>query len=474
MSRSRHTWFSCILAAGSALALSACDDDTFLDPPPPVSSPDRARTPERPLSVINVPMSIPLRSLIDLVEEAVPVRYGDLEDFEPAPDGGRGEIAFELERSPFRAIFLAGVARLDATVLYRVRVHYPLPALPDIDGSCGVGSDSRPALSVAIESPMTLDRGWILRTRTRIAELRPASEEDADQCRVSGLGIDITDRIVEGARSFLEANLPEIDRLVAQVDTRSRFESWWHTLAAPVALGDSLWLSMEPEAIRRGPLRGAGDSIQVELGLESRPGIYFGSRPSEAIPPLPPLESGEVEPHLNLLVDARADYGAAGSFLEEALAGVRVHIGGRTVQVDSVRVYGIGDGRLAMRLRVSGDLRGRMYLTGRPSIDLETGRVSVPDLDLDVATRGMVMAAASWFVVPELRDYMRAHATWPTAPAVDWLTMWLERGLNRRISEGLRVRGKVDGVEIVGATALSDALWVRLSARGSASLFVDD
>jgi hypothetical protein len=475
MSCSRASLFRCcVLAACSAPVVAGCGDDAFLDPPPPATDPDRVQPPEPPLSVINVPMAIPLSPLVALVEGAVPTRYGSLDEFHELPDSGGARIAFELERTPFRAVFVDRVARLDANVLYRVRVHYPLPALPDVDSSCGIESGPRPALSVAIESPMTLDRDWTLRTRARIADLKPVTDEDVDRCRVTGLRLDITERIVNGARALLEEHLTEIDRLAAEVDTRSRFASWWHTLSAPVPLGDSLWLTMGPEAIRRGPLRGSGDSLTVQLALRSRPQIYFGPRPSENVGPLPPLETGEVEPRLDLLVDARADYGAAGRFLEETLSGVPIDVGGRAIQVDSVRVFGIGSGRLAMQLRVSGEVRGRIYLTGRPAIDLVTGRVAVPDLELDVATRGVLMAAASWFAVPELRDYMREHATWPTAPAVDWLTTWLERGLNRPISDDLRVEGTVDSVRIVGATALRDALWVRLAAKGSASLFVEN
>lgn len=475
MSCSRTSLFCrCVLAVCSGSVVAGCGDDAFIDPPPPATGPDVTTAPTPPVSVVNVPMGIPLDRLTALVEDAVPRRYGSLDELHLAPDGGRVQIAFELERTPFRMVFVGEVARLDANVLYRVRVHYSLPVLPDIEGSCGVGSDPRPALSVAIESPLTLDSDWTLRTRARVVELKPVLEDEVDRCRVTGLGIDITDRIVESARTFLDAHLVEIDRLLAAVDTRSQFASWWQKLSAPVPLGDSLWLTMGPEAIRRGALWGSGDSLMVELGLRSRPRVYFGPRPSENVGPLPALQSGEVDPDLDLLVDARADYGAASRFLEDALSGVPVDVAGRLIQVDSVRVYGIGSGRLAMRLRVSGDVRGRIYLTGRPAIDSRTGRVSVPDLELDVATRGVLMAAASWFAVPELRDYLRAHATWPTAPAVDWLTGWLERGLNRSISDDLRVRGAVDGVEIVGATAHRDALWVRLSAQGSASLFVEN
>lgn len=451
----------------------ACSGEGYVDPPPPDDvGADETLVLRPPISTINVPMAIPVQSLVELVDEAVPWRYGHLDEFHSTPDGGRARIAFELERGPFSADVVEGVARLRAAVLYRVRVHYDLPLLPDIETSCGVGGDPRPALTVSIESPLSLARDWTLRTNASLANLAPATSQAVDRCTVTALGIDITDRIVADAGTFLEDHLADIDSLVARVDTRSRFTSWWNTLREPIELRDSLWLAMQPEAIRRGPLRTSGDSVVVQLGLRARPQIVFGGRPPTPKTSLPPLDSGEVEPGLDIRVDARAEYGAASRFLEEALSGRTIDMRGRSVQVDSIEVYGIGSGRLAMRVGVSGDLRGRLYLTGRPDIDPISGQVSVPDLELDVATRDVLFSAASWFTASPLRDYLRERATWPSAPAIDWLSMWLVRGLNRDISPDLRVSGVVDSVEIIGATALRDALWVRLAARGSASTFV--
>jgi hypothetical protein len=457
------------------MALGACDDgDGFVDPPPPETVPDNLSAPAPPVSVINASMDIALGPLVQLVEDAIPRRFGNLDEFRESPDSGRARIAFELERAPFQAVFLDDVARLSAIILYRVRVQYDLPALPDVETSCGMGDDSRSALSVAIESPLSLGPDWSLRSRARVAELAPASTEDADRCTVTALGIDITDQLVERARTFLEGSLPKIDSLVAQVDTRSQFTEWWETLREPIELDDSLWLTFGPETIQRGPILGSGDTVSVDLGLRSRPTIVLGPRPVTNPTALPPLDSGAVVPRLDLLVDARAQYAAASGFLANELAGRTIDMDGRSVTVDSIQVYGIGAGRLAMRVRISGDLSGRLYLTGRPDIDLVTGQVSVPDLELDVATRDLVLAAASWFAARGLRDHLRERATWPTDPAVGWLTMWLERGLNRNLSDDLRVTGTVDSISIVGATALQDALWIRVAARGSARLFVQN
>ena len=135
-------------------------------------------------------------------------------------------------------------------------------------------------------------------------------------------------------------------------------------------------------------------------------------------------------------------------------------------------MFGIGGGRLAVELRVSGDVEGRLYLVGTPEIDPATGRISVPDLDFDLATRDVVVAAAAWLRADELRDLLRDKASWPATAAVEFLTGWLEKGLNRDLSEDLRVEGAVDAVRILGVRAMRRALLVRVSARGEARLFV--
>lgn len=462
---------------GAALVVvsvaTRCGDSVRLDPEPPATtSDDPLALLARPVSVINVPMDVPVERLLQLVEAAVPARHGDLERYRPASDGGRARVAYELERAPFRASFVDDQARLSTRISYRMRVHYPLPGLPDVESSCGMGDGPRPQLYVALVSPISIAPDWSLRTMASVAELRPASEEDEDRCRITLFGIDITEDVVEGAREYLDEHLTAIDSLAAGVDLRSRFESWWATLSEPVALSDSVWLAMRPEGIRRGRIRGTGDSVTVEVALESRPEIVIGSQPPSLPTPLPSLDSGAVVPRLELLVNALAEYSTGSRILTELLAGRTFVMSGRDVRVEGVRVFGIGSGRVAMELEVSGDLGGRLYLTGRPAIDRATGQVSVPDLDLDVATRDLLVSTVTWFATRAFREDLRTRATWPMTSAVEWLSEWLHQGLNRDLSDDLGITGEVDSVEIVGVAAFREALIVRLSARGSARLLV--
>ena len=427
---------------------------------------------ETPPSTLGVPLALPLSVLVELLEEAVPWTHGAADSLRPMQDRGRTSIDIALERGPFRASLVDDVAHVATTLQYRLQLSYDLPALPDPRGSCGLDGELPPRLAVVLRSPISLASDWTLRTRTQVADVRPASEGGADRCEVTFLGLDVTDRVVAGAHGFLAEHLAEIDRRAASVDTRSRFEEWWSVLREPLQLGDSLWLSLEPEGITRGPITGTGDSVRVALGLRARPRIVLGARPSPLSRDLPQLDSGRIEPSLDLVVDGRADYAAGSRFLADRLVGTELRVGGTALRLESLRVYGIGGGRLAMQVAVSGDLRGRLYLTGAPVIDSTASRISVPDLDFDVSTGEAVLGIVPALVARSLRDFLRREASWPVDPAVRWLADWLRRGLNRRLSDDLRVTGTVDSVQIDGVYPLREFLLVRMSARGRASLVI--
>jgi len=469
--RKKALWIASAVAAGGVgvWLIARAADPNRLDPTPPRPTSDLLLS-EAPASTLSVPIGIPMSILVDIVEDAVPRTHGTPDSL-VAIDQGRASIGLALEREPFRASLVGDVARIETTLRYSLRVSIDLPALPDPGGSCGFG-DERPGIAVALSSPMSLAQDWSLRTRAQIADIRPASEEDVDRCEIAFVGMDITGRVVDGARSFLAEHLSDIDRRAAGADTRSSFEEWWNILQSPIRLTDSLWLAIGPQAVRRGPVVGTGDSLRVDLSLTAQPHVLFGSRPDVVSVPLPPLDTGSVEPLLDLMVDGRAEYDTGSQFLTEELAGTEREVGGRLLRFESIRVYGIGGGKLALEVGISGDLNGRVFLTGTPTIDSGASRISIPDLDLDVASENALFGFVPDLAARAFRDFLRERASWPVDPAVKLLADYLAEGLNRNLSSDLRVAGTVDSVNIVGLYPLRDVLLVRVSARGTATLQV--
>jgi len=473
--RVRAGLIATVAGAGLLVALWVRARGDFLDPARPALVADFVPVPEVPVSVVAAPISVPLGRLTELLEAAVPTEYGGLAERRPLAGSDRTEVAFHLRRDPLSISVRGDVATVRTSIRYALRAFYDPPMLPEVSGSCAAEEgESRPRLDVALSAPITLDRDWKLRTRARIRQVEPASLDDRDRCRVTFLNVDLTDRVVTAARDFLGEHLDDVDSLAAEVDVRSRVAGWWQTLQQPIHLTDSLWLIMRPEAVQRGPLAGAGRSLDVGLALKARPSVHYGELPPFGARPLPPLEEGEGATGLDVRVEARVEYQAATALLMDELGGRQLEHEGRHVRLDSIRVFGVGGGRLAVEVRVTGDLSGRLFLVGTPTVDPATAEISVPDLDFDVATRNVVLAAASWLRTVELRRLFRERAIWPAAPAVEWITGWVEQGLNRDLSDDVHVRGEVTSVRILGAYALRDALLVRVAVGGTARLVVEE
>ncbi|MBT8337916.1 MAG: DUF4403 family protein, partial [Gemmatimonadetes bacterium] len=432
-----------------------------------------ARLAPLPPSLLSVPVDLDLAPMIAEMERQVPAAWGDLENRLSVAGNDRLEVAFSLSREPFRASFEDSVARVATTIAYRARAWYDPPVLPTVSASCGTGDDEAPPrLDVALIAPLTLDREWRLHSRVAVDVLVPRSETDRDRCRVTVIRWDMTERVVDEARRFLENQASGLDSLLADIDLRSRFEEWWSVIAEPVELAEDVWMVLAPEGLVRGPIRGYGEGVQTILGLRARPRLVVGPRPAVVATALPPLDSGFVAPGFAVRVEARAEYDEASSLLDRELSGRTLTRGDRTVRLEGFEVSGIGRGRLAVAVDLGGDARGRLYLVGTPRYDPEDGRIGVPDLDFDVASGRALVEGAAWVARVGLVGLLRDAARWPASPAVSWAQGQVERGLNRSLSERVRLEGRVASVDVVDVVAGLDALLVRADVRAEATLRV--
>lgn len=467
------------ITAGAVLALLVLwwlgpwGSDRIVAPPPAVVA-DLPLEDVLEASSLSVPVRVDLRTLVAEVEEEVPTEWGTEEQPVEVGDHGRTDARLRLTRSPFRAELDGSSATLSTTVSYRIEATYDLPLLPDLNLGCGNGGDDPPPrLDVTLAAPISLTAEWTLSTHTRVERVAAASTEERDRCEVTFAGFDITGRVEDAARAYLEEHAAAIDSLVAGADVRSSFEEWWNVLREPIALGESVWLELRPRGIRRGAIRGNGDVVEISAQLEAAPHIVLGERPDRWPEPLPPLREGVDEGGLDVLVEAMAEYPATSRRLSEALAGTEVSAAGGTFVIGSLELSGIGGGRLAMEVYVRGDVDGRLYLVGTPVYDPVAGDVSVPDLQFSVETSNLLLASASWALEAPLDRLLRERARWPVDLAVAWAGDRLDEGLNRTLTPGVRLSGAVDSVRVVRVAAMRRGLIVHASASARATLHVE-
>jgi Domain of unknown function (DUF4403) len=450
-----------------ALACSREAPSTKTAPPdlgaPPPSAPA--------LSRFSVPLEYDVTAVLRLVDEVVPKTFGSMDSVRTVNGDERKHYAFEATRGPFTAFATGREMHLRATFAYRARGYFKPRFAPTLSAGCG-GDTEQPRIVVELATPLTLTSDWHLASHARLVTIRPASGEGRDRCDVSIIHYDVTDRVVGAARSALVAKLPDIDRKVSGVDLTDRATEWWRLLSRPIRLTDSVWLTLQPEKLRMGTVRGEARVLTVPVSLDARPRIVTGQEPSAGTIPLPPLAKDTVTDGFRVELDGLVDYATATRAVTSALAGRRFTRAGRTVAVDSVIVLPASRGRLVLAITFAGDAAGRLQLVGTPRYLPAAGIVDVPDLDFDLDTDSKLVSGYAWLRSDDLRATIRERARVPVQPALDKGRELLLSGLNRKLGDAVTMSATVDSVAVKGLYVTRDALVVRAEATGQARFTV--
>jgi hypothetical protein len=319
---------------------------------------------------------------------------------------------------------------------------------------------------------MDISETWSLVTRTRVKRVGPVSALPRDRCRVTALSFDVTDRVMQAAADQLTKSAPAIDRALASLDLRDRFAEWWDVLQSPIEIADSVWLVIDPVAVRRGHAGGYDGILTANVGLTASPRIVVGPRPIPSAKPLPPLESGAVDDGLHIMAEADIDYAVASGFLTRQLRGRQIDVGGRKLRIQSLRAFGVGRNRIALELRFDGRARGHVFFVGTPSLDAEAGEITVPDLDFDVGSSDLLVRGLDWVAHRQLVEFLRSQARLPVADAMAQATRYLNEGLNYRIASDARLRGEVASVRPMGVHPTRRSLVLQAYATAHAHLEV--
>ena len=463
-----------LLALGAVLFLVVLLRGRRFDPEPP-PGPDAFVLPALAVSSLNVEVRYSLKRLREDLERAVPESYGDLSERRSHPGNPGMSYAVEARRENLQLQTRDDRLFVSAVLEYQGRAWVRTPFGSELDASCEPrsGSGGMPRLRLELGTTIALDPEWRLRSDVQVVSVDPWSGEDRCRLVVPPFSVDATDLIMESVRATLEESSSEMDSLVAALDIRGRLDEPWRQMREPLALADDVWLLFDPLSVRRGDLglvAAGGQAIEFSLSLQARPRVVVGARPASAGSASPMLEEGVVDEAFTLHVETRIDYDAATRLLNQTLRGQELQVAGRAVRVTDVFVWPASDGRLALELGVDGAVRGRLYLVGRPVLETAAEVVTVPDLRFSAATRSLLLRGAVWLVDAAFAERVRRYARWPVGGDLARVRSLAASGLDRSLSPGVILSGDVSRLSLQGVWPRPDAIVVRGSMEGTASL----
>jgi hypothetical protein len=469
----RHTPAARAAIAGISAFALACTGSVDAPAPTPIADAGVDSLPMLPPSIVDAPITYDLTPAIATLENSVPRRFGDINDRRRTGSNRRVHTAFAAEREPFRVRFDGNTVRVSTVLEYQGRGWYNTALGADLHGSCGMGVE-RPRAVIEIATTLRMTPDWRLRGRSAVTRVAPFSEERRDQCQVTVFKIDVTDRVVNAARTEITKRLVLLDRKVATIDVRSPIERWWRLLQRPIRLSDSVWLVLQPKGVHVGPITGSGNTVSVDVGLSGEPRVLTGPRPADGTDSLPKLEqeSGEHAQSLHMLLEGELGYDVANTILERNIVGRRIHRGARWVTIRDARLSGIGGGKVALAVRFDGTASGTVHFVGTPRFDGTARELFVPDLSYDVASADMLVRGLEWLRRDDFQNLVRTRARFPVGDLVEQARHRLERGMNRRLGQNATLVSKIASGDVLAVRATTRGIVVRARANGSARLEV--
>ncbi len=295
-----------------------------------------------------------------------------------------------------------------------------------------------------------------------------------DQCLVTVAGMnatkalkDLVDRQLRDFGAMADTAIPSAG------DFRPLADSLWRSFLEPTALDSlgTLWLVLDPEAVRVTPFTGTGPSITTALVLYARPRVVSGSKPAYRTKPLPVVALGEAPPTFSVPVTVELPF-AEIARRASTLLSAETATGG--VRVDSVKVSGRNDS-ITVNLDVSGSMRGSLQLVSRLRWDATARELRLDDLDWTLESRGMLSRVKATLGAPLVGRAVR-RATMggriPLGAQLDSVRTELMRKLNGPVGPKTMMGSSVSQLQIVGVTTTATAVVVSARLTGSAGVWI--
>lgn len=475
MRRGRASWPSLIGVWASAL-LAACSGNPQpqLNPAPGgeqagavVAVPPTVPTAgsSAPLAVMPVRVTYVLRALTPSLDSLFPAR-DSLATALCQNAAGLVCHQYGYRRNPLRLRGEGDRLFIDTDLEFRAKLGVVGGARV---ASCGYAPEPMRRAGVSMSTALYWRRDWRIGARdTRLAAtLR-------DQCTVTALGVDATNtlqKIVDRQLSIFAAQADSTIPLVA--DFRPLADSLWKSFLEPTALDSlsSLWLTLEPEAVRVTPFVGSGVNITTTMVLYARPRVVAGGKPFVRSRPLPALALGTAPSEFVVPVSVELP------FVEMARRATIVlteETRSQSVRVDSVFVRGAGD-TVFVDLAVSGALRGRLQLTSRPRWDADARELRLDDLDWTLQSRGALSRVKATLAAPLVALAVRRATSGgriPLGAQLDSARTELLAKLNGTLGPGVVMGSSVREVQITGVATTLTGVVVRAVLTGQSGVWI--
>ncbi|MDR3666104.1 MAG: DUF4403 family protein [Ignavibacteriaceae bacterium] len=432
------------------------------------------------LSLVNIPVSINLKPVINFLEKNVPVEIASDSSWTDTDQRKLGMAIgskFHVWRDAFKISMNGNILTIEAHFKYWVAgalaVPNPFSGTSSWQkiGSCGLNEPKREAI-ISLSTKFELQKDGHFKTTSKVNTIN-----FPNLCGVTILNFDVTPLLNSALTSNLNNLVSSVDSRIAQISNfRDICSTGWTRLQEPIKLDSTIWLMVNPVVPCIAPFSGSGLSVSTSIGIVAKPMIVFGQKPSVQITPLPELNLNAPRAGSHVVLEGNLPFDIASKIISQKLVGNKFVASKFGVNIEEALIYGSGE-TTVLKLDVSGDIQGSIYLTGTPYYEIANDSLYIKNLDYSIETKNILANSADWFLHSGFRQMISEQTHWELggqiAAAKEKMSLFLNPQPNNSKSPPL-LFGSVNNLNSVAVYSNSDSFHIVVIVDGNVGLNLEN
>jgi hypothetical protein len=443
------------------------------------AAPDKelSTTPKIPqvVSVINVPVSIPVSQLQNRINQEVNgVIYKD--------DQFRNYIKMTITKTG--TITVTGDNNLlNFSIPLHINVqgqYQPCTICPTLNRSADFD------LVIKTSSSISISPTWQIQTKT-------SGDYDWGQQKPS-LSIGPVNIPLSSVIDL--ALKPQMDKIFARFDQeiqnrvtiKDYVQKAWVAAQQPFLIDKTYntWLIINPTGLSATALQAKAGQISMNIGIKCFISTVSGDVPHPIVNnTLPNLDAySSPDNGFSVALNGEISYAFASQLLRSQVQGQTYQLDDNkySMKVDSISLSGNAD-YILIRLDLEGKqltgnqkiIKGTVYMQGVPYYDPQDMSIKVKDLDYNVKTKNVLIKSAGWLLKAGLQNEIKKHLVFSLKDKLEDTKQALQKSIsnNTRINENAYFKGTINSIDPQAIYLTPFSMVATVNAKGSITIVVD-
>lgn len=450
----------------------------------PVPTKMAAKQVNRPLSTINLPISLALEDLEDAInsqfkgviyndnsfennnDDNLILRITKLSDFKITAKGDKITIVAPIE------VYVKGRLKKDFFSMF------------DQDFGIDKSKEATFKLDVIINTKINLNQDWDIITKSEAGfqwREQPYLELGPIKIPIGSIIETVVNNQITDINKRLDIEVTK------NIKLKPLALQFWNQLQTPITVSEryETYLKIVPEFISMSSIKSDGVKLDVNLGFRSDIAVITGYKPEPVeLKPLPKLQQQQrADSTFNLYFNANVSYAFATALAKKEFVGKQLSFdnGYQLITINDINFFNNGD-KIGMMLDINAVLKngifkkkfkGVVYALGTPIYLDSTQMLRIKDFEFDIKSRDALVNTAEWILKSSLRSAVEEKLYYSLKDQMASAQKTAEDALNNAKIPGVKLKGKIEEINPQDITLSEEYIQVIIQTKGKLQVNVN-